>query len=113
MDEALATAANAIAGDLDVEVAIEPIWHFPPVKFDADCVAAVRKAAEDGGYAWREIVSGAGHDACYTARKAPTSMVFVPCENGISHNEIENATPEDCAAGANVLMHAMLQRANA
>jgi N-carbamoyl-L-amino-acid hydrolase len=113
MDEALTTAANAIAGDLDVEVAIEPIWHFPPVKFDADCVAAVRKAAEDGGYAWREIVSGAGHDACYTARKAPTSMVFVPCENGISHNEIENATPEDCAAGANVLMHAMLQRANA
>lgn len=113
MDRALHTAAQAIAAELDVEAAIEPIWHFPPVKFDADCVDAVRKAAEDGGYAWREIVSGAGHDACYTARRAPTSMVFVPCENGISHNEIENATMDDCAAGANVLLHAMLTRANA
>jgi len=113
MDQALQTAAQAIAAELDVDAEIESIWHFPPVKFDKDCVSAVRKAAEDGGYSWREIVSGAGHDACYTARRAPTSMVFVPCENGISHNEIENATMDDCAAGANVLLHAMLTRANA
>ena len=104
MDQALQTAAQAIAAELDVDAEIESIWHFPPVKFDKDCVSAVRKAAEDGGYSWREIVSGAGHDACYTARRAPTSMVFVPCENGISHNEIENATMDDCAAGANVLL---------
>jgi len=113
MDAALKGAAESVGDDLGLEVAIEPIWHFPPVAFDRDCVDAVRKAAEDGGYSWREIVSGAGHDACYTARRCPTSMIFVPCENGISHNEIENATMEDCAAGANVLLHAMLSRANA
>jgi len=113
MDAALNAAAEAVGAELSLEVAVEPIWHFPPVAFDSGCVDAVRKAADDGGFSWREIVSGAGHDACYTARRCPTSMIFVPCENGISHNEIENATPEDCAAGANVLLHAVLAKANA
>ncbi|MEM1399289.1 MAG: Zn-dependent hydrolase [Pseudomonadota bacterium] len=113
MDEALRARAKEIEAQDNVDIEIDQIWHFPPVKFDEECVAAVRSATERFGYTHRDMVSGAGHDACYVARKAPTSMVFVPCENGISHNEIENATFDDCAAGANVLMHAMLAKANA
>ena len=74
-------------------------------------VGAVRDAAAALGYTRRDIVSGAGHDAVYVARVAPTAMIFVPCEGGISHNEIENATPRDLAAGCNVLLHAALSRA--
>ena len=108
------TRARAAAAEAeDVDIAIDQIWHFPPVRFDQDCVAAVRQATEQGNYAHRDMISGAGHDACYTARVTPTSMIFIPCENGISHNEIENATFDDCAAGANVLLHAMLAKDNA
>jgi N-carbamoyl-L-amino-acid hydrolase len=74
-------------------------------------VAGVRKAAAALGYAHRDIVSGAGHDAVYVARVAPTAMIFVPCAGGISHNEIESATPTDLAAGCNVLLHAALDTA--
>jgi N-carbamoyl-L-amino-acid hydrolase len=74
-------------------------------------VKSVRAAAERFGYPHRDMVSGAGHDACYLSQVAPTSMVFVPCIDGISHNEIEDATPEWIEAGANVLLHAMLERA--
>jgi N-carbamoyl-L-amino-acid hydrolase len=73
----------------------------------------VQKAADTLGLPNRPIVSGAGHDAVYLSRVAPTAMIFVPCENGISHNEIENATPEDLAAGCDVLLRAMIDRANA
>ena len=74
-------------------------------------VERVRAAAQDLGLSHRDIVSGAAHDAVYLSRVAPTAMVFVPCEGGISHNEIENAKPEDLAAGCNVLLHAVLARA--
>ena len=74
-------------------------------------IGAVRKAAEESGYAHRDIVSGAGHDAGYISRVAPTGMVFVPCADGISHNEVESALPEDLAAGCNVLLRAMLKHA--
>jgi N-carbamoyl-L-amino-acid hydrolase len=76
-------------------------------------VAAVQAGAQTLGYDNMPIISGAGHDSCYIARVAPTAMVFVPCEDGISHNEVENATPGDIAAGCNVLLQAMLARANA
>ena len=66
----------------------------------------------NAGYSHMDIISGAGHDACYVSRVAPTGMIFVPCENGISHNEEEEATPEDLAAGCNVLLHAIVERAN-
>ena len=89
------------------------IWYSPPIAFDQDCVGAVKKAATDSGYGNMEIISGAGHDACYISRVAPTAMIFVPCEDGVSHNEAESATPEDLAAGCNVLMYAMLERASA
>jgi beta-ureidopropionase / N-carbamoyl-L-amino-acid hydrolase len=89
----------------------EQIFYYKPVTFDADCVASVRAAAQRFGYSHRDMVSGAGHDACYLAQVAPTSMVFVPCIDGISHNEVEDATPEWIEAGCNVLLHAMLGRA--
>ena len=89
------------------------IWYSPPVKFNADCVAAVKKGAEELGFDAMPIISGAGHDACYLSRVAPTAMVFIPCEDGISHNEIENATKDDCAAGCDVLLRAIVERANA
>lgn len=92
---------------------VEEIWYFPPSPFDPDCVTAVRQGADALGYKHRDIISGAGHDACYINRVAPTAMVFVPCKDGISHNEIESATPEDLAAGCNVLLHAMLERTGA
>ena len=85
-------------------------WSSPPLRFDAGCVAAVRRAAERLGYAAQEMVSGAGHDAVYVAGVAPTSMIFVPCERGLSHNEAEYSKPEDLSAGCNVLLHAILDR---
>jgi N-carbamoyl-L-amino-acid hydrolase len=112
MDEALRSECAAVAEEIGLGLDLQEIWYFPPTPFDENCVAAVRAAAERAAYAHRDIVSGAGHDACYVARVAPTAMVFVPCENGISHNEIENATPDDLAAGAQVLLQAAVARAN-
>jgi N-carbamoyl-L-amino-acid hydrolase len=94
-----------------VAVEAEEVVYFPPCHFDAGCVDGVRSGARAGGYPSLEIVSGAGHDAVYIARVAPTAMIFVPCKDGISHNEIEDAKPDDLAAGCNVLLHAMLARA--
>jgi N-carbamoyl-L-amino-acid hydrolase len=105
-----AIAEAAQRGRLEV-TRLEQIFYYAPVPFDTDCVNSVRNAAQRFGYSHRDIVSGAGHDACYLAKVAPTSMVFVPCVGGISHNEIEDAKPEWIEAGANVLLHAMLERA--
>jgi N-carbamoyl-L-amino-acid hydrolase len=96
-----------------IEFRVEQIWYAPPVAFDAACIAAVRDATLALGLSAREIVSGAGHDAVYMARVVPTAMIFVPCKDGISHNEAEYASPEACADGANVLLHAVLARAAA
>jgi beta-ureidopropionase / N-carbamoyl-L-amino-acid hydrolase len=112
MDATLRDACTKIAEQTGLDLQLEQIWQFDATPFDEDCVAAVRRGAEQGGYRHRDIVSGAGHDAVYMAKVAPTGMIFVPCENGISHNEIENATPEDLAAGCQVLLQAMLERAN-
>ena len=111
MSAALGAACARIAEERGLDLAFEEIWYFPPIPFDADCVAAVRQGAAALGYGHRDIVSGAGHDACNVARVAPTAMIFVPCKDGLSHNELESATPEDLAAGCNVLLHAMLERA--
>ncbi|KVO11863.1 Zn-dependent hydrolase [Burkholderia ubonensis] len=111
MDAALRDGVARIAGGIGLDTQLEQIFYYKPVAFDVDCVWAVRAAADRFGYSHRDIVSGAGHDACYLAQVAPTSMVFVPCVDGISHNEIEDATPEWIEAGANVLLHAMLSRA--
>jgi len=113
MDAELRKVADQIAADIGLEMDFEEIWYSPPVAFDEACVSAVRNACEGGGISHMDIVSGAGHDACYLARVAPTAMVFTPCLNGISHNEIESAEPEDLEAGCNVLLQAMIERANA
>ena len=90
---------------------LDCIWHSPPVEFDEACVAAVQHAADALGLSSMRMVSGAGHDAVYMARVVPTAMIFVPCRDGISHNEAEYASPEACADGAGVLLHATLARA--
>jgi N-carbamoyl-L-amino-acid hydrolase len=90
---------------------IRCVWEAPGVSFDPVCVAAVRSATAALGFNSMEMVSGAGHDSCNVSAVVPTAMVFVPCAGGLSHNEAESAQPEDLAAGANVLLHAMLSMA--
>ena len=111
MDARIRESFAGIAQRAGVEVTVDQIWEKPPIEFDAGCVDAVRHAAAGMGYDHRDIVSGAGHDACQVCTVAPTGMIFVPCEDGISHNEIESATPEDLEMGCNVLLHAMLAMA--
>ena len=100
-----------IAADLGLGFEIEEAGHFDPVTFDPGCVSAVRDAADRLGYAHRDIVSGAGHDACWINRVAPTAMVMCPCVDGLSHNEAEEITREWATAGADVLLHAVTETA--
>jgi len=107
----LKSCVRSIEAECRVAMALDEIVYFPPCEFDARMVASVRAAAGSLGLSHRDIVSGAGHDAVYVARIAPTAMIFIPCEGGISHNELERATPQDLAAGCNVMLHAVLARA--
>ncbi|HYE00117.1 MAG TPA: Zn-dependent hydrolase [Alphaproteobacteria bacterium] len=109
MEAALERSLGEICEPLKLQVAHKRIWDSPAVRFDAGCVEAVRHAAAEAGFPAREIVSGAGHDAAYIARVAPTAMIFVPCDGGISHNEAENTSQDQCAAGAQVLLRAVLE----
>ncbi|HUF57152.1 MAG TPA: Zn-dependent hydrolase [Thermohalobaculum sp.] len=111
MRERLEAEAPKIAGDLGLGIEIEPVGHFDPLTFDEDCVAAVRRAAERLGYAHRDLVSGAGHDACWINRVAPTAMVMCPCKGGLSHNEAEEISKDWAQAGVEVLMHAVVETA--
>ena len=111
MRKDLEESAARIAAECRVAAEVREIVYFPPCEFAPELVDSVRRAAKALGLSHRDIVSGAGHDAVYLARVAPTAMVFVPCEGGISHNEIENARPEDLAAGCDVLLQAVLERA--
>jgi len=106
MERAMHEAFARDAGGLPLS--IERVWNNPAIIFHPDCVGAVRDAAAALGFPTREIVSGAGHDSAYTARVVPTSMIFVPCAGGLSHNEAESAEKEDVAAGAAVLLRAVL-----
>jgi N-carbamoyl-L-amino-acid hydrolase len=108
MEAALDRELREISAALKLECRQEVVAKQAAVRFDPDCIAAVRRAAEISGYSTREIVSGAGHDAVYISRVAPTAMIFVPCRDGISHNEIEFASKEQCAKGAQVLLQAVL-----
>jgi beta-ureidopropionase / N-carbamoyl-L-amino-acid hydrolase len=111
MDAALKEGVEAITKKIGLTYDLEQVFYYAPVAFDPGCVDAVRRAAERFGYSHRDIVSGAGHDACYLARVAPSSMVFTPCVDGVSHNETEDIKQEWSTAGANVLMHAVLEKA--
>ena len=109
-EEMLAFVAKTRA-DSGLAIDLERVSYYPPCPFHPDCVDAVRAATEKLGYSTMDVVSGAGHDAIYAARVAPSGMIFVPCKDGISHNEIEDAQPAHLEAGCNVLLHAMLERA--
>ncbi len=111
MKARLEAEAPKIAAELGLGIEIEVAGHFDPVTFDPGCVAAVRAAAERLGYSHRDLVSGAGHDACWINRVAPTAMVMCPCVDGLSHNEAEEITPEWAEKGANVLFHAVVETA--
>lgn len=111
MDAEMRAFIAATAKESGLSITVEEVSHFPPCPFEEGCVAAVESAAKALGYSHMNAVSGAGHDAVYMARLAPSGMVFVPCKDGISHNEIEDAKPEHLEAGCNVLLHAMLDRA--
>ena len=108
MEQEISTQARAIGGELGLAIAIKTISAEPAVQFDPGCVAAVRAAARISGYSARDIISRAGHDAAFVSRVAPAAMVFVPCKDGISHNEAEYSSKEQCAAGAQVLLQAVL-----
>ncbi len=106
---------HALAARLSTEsgmaITIEPVSSYAAQPFDACCVQAVQRAAEQLGLSHMPVVSGAGHDAIYAGQLAPAGMIFIPCKDGISHNEIEDAKPVHITAGCNVLLHAMLERA--
>ncbi|MGB1215631.1 MAG: Zn-dependent hydrolase [Pikeienuella sp.] len=107
----LKEGGQKIADDMGLEIEFEKVGGFDPVEFDKGCVTAVRNAAERLGYSHRNLVSGAGHDACWINRMAPTAMVMCPCVDGLSHNEAEEISKDWAAAGANVLFHAVVETA--
>ena len=110
VDEVKAFAAE-MAERRSLKVQIELVSSYAAQPFHPDCISAVQRATQQLGYSHMPAVSGAGHDAIYVARLAPAGMIFIPCKDGISHNEIEDAQPEHITAGCNVLLHAMLERA--
>ncbi len=111
MENRFAEGAKKIAEEMGLGVELEKVGGFDPVKFDETCVAAVRNAAERLGYSHRDIISGAGHDACWINKVAPTAMIMCPCVDGLSHNEAEDISKEWATAGADVLLHAVIETA--
>ena len=111
MNARLRQGAQKICDEMGLEVTFEKVGGFDPVEFDAGCVSAVRNAAERLGYSHRDLISGAGHDACLINRVAPTAMVMCPCVDGLSHNEAEEISKDWAVAGTDVLLHAVLETA--
>lgn len=111
MNARLRQGAQKICDEMSLEVTFEKVGGFDPVEFDAGCVSAVRNAAERLGYSHRDLISGAGHDACLINRVAPTAMVMCPCVDGLSHNEAEEISKDWAVAGTDVLLHAVLETA--
>ncbi|MDP9838975.1 N-carbamoyl-L-amino-acid hydrolase [Neorhizobium huautlense] len=103
--------AAKICAELGVECSVEAVGHFDPIAFDTTLVGRVRDAADKLGYSHMDIVSGAGHDACWASKVAPATMIFCPCVGGLSHNEAEEISKDWAAAGCDVLLHAVLETA--
>jgi beta-ureidopropionase / N-carbamoyl-L-amino-acid hydrolase len=103
--------ADKLSKETGLSIQIEMVSSYSAIGFHANCIDAVARAAKKLGYSNMPVVSGAGHDAVYMAKLASSGMIFIPCKDGISHNEIEDAKPEHITAGCNVLLHAMLERA--
>jgi N-carbamoyl-L-amino-acid hydrolase len=112
LDTEFRREAPIVAREFGVELELETLFRIPAQPFDPACIALVRQGAAKLGYSAREIVSGAGHDAVYVARHVPTAMIFTPCKDGLSHNEVESIRPEEAEAGCQVLFEAVLARAN-
>jgi N-carbamoyl-L-amino-acid hydrolase len=111
MEQELRLGVEKIAQEIGLTFDMESVGGFDPVTFDPDCVTMVRNSAEKLGYGHRDIVSGAGHDACWINKVAPTAMVMCPCVGGLSHNEAEEISQKWATAGADVLMHSVLDSA--
>lgn len=111
MEAALRERFEVIARRRRLTVEVGRHWVSPATPFDLDCIAAVSNAAKTLDYPQQRIVSGAGHDAIHLAKHCPTAMIFIPCVDGLSHNEAEDALPADVTRGTDVLLHAMLARA--
>ncbi len=111
MERDVRVAFERIATQRGLQAAVSTYWKSPATPFDSECVALVEQATQQLGYSYERIVSGAGHDAIHLARHVPTAMVFIPCVDGLSHNEAEDTLPGDVTAGANVLINAVLARA--
>ena len=111
MDAELREACAEAAADFGLTLELEQISYTEPVNFDAELVATVKRSCERLGVTHQYITSGAGHDACYVANRAPTTMLFAPCKDGVSHHESESAEPDDLEAVCNVLLHAVLDAA--
>jgi N-carbamoyl-L-amino-acid hydrolase len=111
METRLHADAKKICDDMGLDIEFEKVGGFDPVTFDEDCVSTVRDAAERLGYSHRNIISGAGHDACWINKVAPTAMIMCPCVDGLSHNEAEDISKEWSTAGAEVLFHAVVETA--
>lgn len=112
LEARLREGVQAIASGIGLGHEVRRIFQYSPIAFDEDCVSKVAEAAATFAYSQKRMISGAGHDACYLNRVAPTAMIFIPCVDGLSHNEAEHSHPHWCAAGANVLLGAMLSKAS-
>jgi len=112
MDQALHSALASIASENKLEIAIKPVLSFAPIAFDRRVVEVIRNTAQQLAHVPRDMVSGAGHDACHLSKIAPTAMIFIPCIKGISHNELEDIKPQWSAAGAQMLLHTLVALAN-
>lgn len=111
MDQRFRSLVNSAADKARCPANVTEVWRSPAVRFDAGCLKSIANAAQRLGYETLDMISGAGHDSVYLARVAPTAMIFIPCAGGISHNEMEDATPGHLTAGANVLLHAVMDQA--
>ena len=112
MTQQLKECIQKVTVDKSITIDLKEVSYFPPCNFDSGCIDAIRQATIKLGYSHIDVVSGAGHDAIYMNRLAPTGMIFIPCKDGVSHNEIEDAKAEHLEAGANVLLHSILAYAN-
>ena len=108
---AMHTTFKAVCSNTGLEGNLEEIWYSPPTSFDSVCVDTVERAAHSRGYTSKRITSGAGHDAKYMADICPTAMIFIPCKDGLSHNELEDAEDNDLIAGGQVLLDAAFEKA--
>jgi N-carbamoyl-L-amino-acid hydrolase len=108
IDRQFRTLVAEVCQDRSIAYELNQVWDMPPTRFAQACVTSIERAVASFGYTHLSLFSGAGHDSVYLAKVAPTAMIFIPCEGGLSHNEAENVRSEDVEAGANVLLHAIL-----